>query len=438
MQHVIDRQNHWPPAPKREGALKLVTKVTSVLGITSATALVGCLLLVRTMSGLVSVSDDNSLSQDHNALALLSVPDQMRAPEIWQSQMRRMSTTLPQVASALLIAPTTPGKAPAPLRQIADKTPVMPSIGEALALASPKKEQHPQLEAKADLPKAPLQVPVTRQIAKYVPMPPVLPKELAASAPMPAAVPRPMAAAAPSMARTAVPLPPVQVAISKPKPVPLPMAEAPRKVANVAMPKPAPHMDSEKPRVLAPHVKLALARAPRSVAKAPVDHRSFFQKMFGQQPKTAGSALAYAPTHFNSFSLGHIFSSHSTASAGTAVYNIADHTVTLPNGEHLEAHSGLGTMIDNPRYVNIRMRGPTPPHLYDLTYRRALFHGVRALRLTPVGGGSVYGRTGLLAHSFMLGGRGDSNGCVSFRNYQAFLQAFRDGQVKRLLVVAGR
>jgi hypothetical protein len=82
------------------------------------------------------------------------------------------------------------------------------------------------------------------------------------------------------------------------------------------------------------------------------------------------------------------------------------------------------------------MRGATPPNVYELTPREQLFHGVQALRLIPVGSGDVYGRTGLLAHTYMLGPNGDSNGCVSFRNYNAFLQAFQNGEVKRLVVVA--
>jgi hypothetical protein len=62
---------------------------------------------------------------------------------------------------------------------------------------------------------------------------------------------------------------------------------------------------------------------------------------------------------------------------------------------------------------------------------------VAALRLTPVGGeGAIHGRTGLLAHTYMLGPNGDSNGCVSFRDYNKFLQAYRNGEVKRLIVVA--
>jgi Protein of unknown function (DUF2778) len=85
----------------------------------------------------------------------------------------------------------------------------------------------------------------------------------------------------------------------------------------------------------------------------------------------------------------------------------------------------------------VRMRGVTPPHLYDLKPRETLFHGVPALRLNPIGGDeAVYGRSGLLAHSYMLGPNGDSNGCVSFRDYNAFLQAYRNGEIRRLAVVA--
>jgi hypothetical protein len=120
----------------------------------------------------------------------------------------------------------------------------------------------------------------------------------------------------------------------------------------------------------------------------------------------------------------------------TAVYDLAAHTVTMPDGTKLEAHSGLGDRLDDPRHVDERDRGATPPHLYELTPREELFHGVQALRLTPVGGGGIFGRDGILAHPYMLGPGGDSNGCVSFKNYDAFLQAFQNGQVKRLAVFA--
>ncbi len=118
-----------------------------------------------------------------------------------------------------------------------------------------------------------------------------------------------------------------------------------------------------------------------------------------------------------------------------AIYDISAATVYLPSGERLEAHSGLGPMRDNPRYVNQKNRGPTPPHTYDLRMREALFHGVEAIRLTPVDGNNRYNRDGLLAHTFMLGRRGDSNGCVVFKDYPRFLRAFKRGEFNKLVVV---
>jgi hypothetical protein len=121
----------------------------------------------------------------------------------------------------------------------------------------------------------------------------------------------------------------------------------------------------------------------------------------------------------------------------TAVYDITAHTVYLPDGSKLEAHSGLGSNLDDPHSSRIRMRGVTPPHIYTLKPRESLFHGVAALRLTPIGGeDAIFGREGLLAHSFMLGPNGDSNGCVSFRDYNAFLNAYRSQGIRKLAVVA--
>jgi hypothetical protein len=119
----------------------------------------------------------------------------------------------------------------------------------------------------------------------------------------------------------------------------------------------------------------------------------------------------------------------------TAIYDIASHVVYLPDGHKLEAHSGLGNHLDNPRYVSLKNLGPTPPHVYDLVLREQSFHGVRALRLIPVGDGDMFGRDGILAHSYMLGPNGQSNGCVSFNDYPAFLNAFLKGEVDRLIVV---
>lgn len=124
-----------------------------------------------------------------------------------------------------------------------------------------------------------------------------------------------------------------------------------------------------------------------------------------------------------------------TMGARTAVYEIETATVHMPNGEKLEAHSGLGTMRDNPKYVHVKMKGSTPPSSYKLTMREALFHGVEALRLTPESGVNPHGRNGLLAHTYMLARRGESNGCVVFKEYPRFLAAFKRGDVNRIVVV---
>src|SRR5262245_39095588 len=68
----------------------------------------------------------------------------------------------------------------------------------------------------------------------------------------------------------------------------------------------------------------------------------------------------------------------------TAIYDITARTVYLPSGRRLEAHSGFGDLMDNPRHVHVRMQGATPPNVYNLTLRERLFHGVRAIRLNPL------------------------------------------------------
>jgi hypothetical protein len=173
------------------------------------------------------------------------------------------------------------------------------------------------------------------------------------------------------------------------------------------------------------------------------DRQTIVEKLWGKPQPHGPSLLSFASA--DASVTGSLGPTQNPALAGntprydqsTAVYDISAHTVYLPDGTKLEAHSGLGSKLDDPSSANIRMRGVTPPHIYELTPREALFHGVPALRLTPVGGEeSIYGRSGLLAHSFMLGPNGDSNGCVSFRDYNAFLNAYRNQGIKRLAVVA--
>lgn len=119
----------------------------------------------------------------------------------------------------------------------------------------------------------------------------------------------------------------------------------------------------------------------------------------------------------------------------TAIYVIAQHTVFMPNGSKLEAHSGRGAGHDNPRMAWARNRGPAPPNVYELAMRERPFHGVRAIRLQPLDEAKMHGRDGILAHTYM-GMGGQSHGCVVFKNYRAFLAAFDRGEVRRMVVVA--
>lgn len=159
-----------------------------------------------------------------------------------------------------------------------------------------------------------------------------------------------------------------------------------------------------------------------------VDNRNFFEKftdkirlasltpdsgLFGKAPDLA--ALGY--------------------DSRTAVYDISAKALYLPSGVALEAHSGMGALMDDPEHVDQRMVGATPPATYELKPREKLFHGVRALRLTPTEGTSALGRVGLLTHNYMLGPRGDSNGCVSIKDYDRFMKAYDNGEFNRLVVV---
>jgi Protein of unknown function (DUF2778) len=176
-------------------------------------------------------------------------------------------------------------------------------------------------------------------------------------------------------------------------------------------------------------------RSARPAAAA--DNRTFFEKLFGLGQQSGTTVVAATPPGRSAVKAAlPVSATVSGYDRWTAVYDISARTVYLPDGTRLEAHSGLGDRLDDVRYVSERLRGPTPPHLYALQPREASFHGVQALRLLPIGQGDLFGRAGLLAHSYMLGPNGDSNGCVSFRDYDAFLKAYQSGQVKRLAVVA--
>jgi hypothetical protein len=201
------------------------------------------------------------------------------------------------------------------------------------------------------------------------------------------------------------------------------------------------------PRGFAPRLRQvwqpANAQADEQNAANPDNRPNIFQKLFGSPPsifaKLFGSPssnvkLAYAAPESG------VAGDSSSITSGlfdrqTAVYDISAHMVYLPDGRKLEAHSGLGAMLDDPNSARTRGRGVTPPDIYDLKPREALFHGVAALRLLPEDEAKVFGRAGLLAHSYMLGPNGQSNGCVSFKDYDAFRKAYDDHEITRLAVV---
>jgi hypothetical protein len=195
-----------------------------------------------------------------------------------------------------------------------------------------------------------------------------------------------------------------------------PPAAAPRVAATaVPVPRPAPKRPSESRFQLA-----SASDTPASLAYAPSDP--------AKSSAIPGSPLKSLMPK-DSDSPGDVDTSR------TAIYDITSRTVYLPNGRRLEAHSGLGGHMDDPRYVHMKRTGPTPPNVYELRLRERPFHGVRAIRLIPTDTSKMYGRDGILAHTYLLGPNGESNGCVSFKDYAAFLEAFDRGEINRLVVV---
>jgi hypothetical protein len=227
-------------------------------------------------------------------------------------------------------------------------------------------------------------------------------------------------------------------------------APAPTQLAlNVAAPKQVDARVDVKADIKAPAKAGASVRDMAQRAKAAVmslatnDKPTMVEKLWGK-PASHGSLLSYASADASvtgsipdTLSQNPMHGGSPPYDKQTAVYDIAAKMVYLPDGTRLEAHSGLGSKLDDVRYAHVRMAGVTPPHIYELKPREALFHGVPALRLTPLGGqDKIYNRDGLLAHTYMLGSRGDSNGCVSFKDYYAFLNAYRNQGIRRLAVLA--
>jgi type VI secretion system (T6SS) effector TldE1-like protein len=232
---------------------------------------------------------------------------------------------------------------------------------------------------------------------------------------------------------------------SLPSPVPISQErEAPEQSHEFALHTPAPHSADLQSRRQGKPPREDSGQPAQAVATAAAEP-SIFERIFGKRPSSVFEKL-YGPTParvtlaYAAPEAGAVYAGQPVTPAGrydrqTAVYDITARVVYLPDGTTLEAHSGYGDRLDDPYSAGIRSRGVTPPNVYDLQLREAPFHGVRALRLIPEDQAKVFGRSGLLAHTYMLGPNGDSNGCVSFRDYEAFLRAYTSHEITKLAVV---
>src|SRR5580700_5371659 len=95
----------------------------------------------------------------------------------------------------------------------------------------------------------------------------------------------------------------------------------------------------------APQTRTAALRdgAHRVMADAVADTRSIWDKLFGK-PASA-MTLAYASAETGSLGSGHN-PALGLYDRSTAVYDITAHKVYMPDGTALEAHSGLGALLD--------------------------------------------------------------------------------------------
>jgi hypothetical protein len=197
--------------------------------------------------------------------------------------------------------------------------------------------------------------------------------------------------------------------------------------SGIPLPRSRPTAADQTQTALATSQALALAAAPLN---RPTE-RSLLQKFSDMVTPNRMASLSTGP---NLFGKGPDLSAFGYDGA-TAVYDLKAHALYLPNGTVFEAHSGMGALRDDPDHVDVRMLGATPPAVYSLKPREREFHGVAALRMAVADGTDINGRSGLLVHSFMLGPTGDSNGCISVKDYDRFLRAFNDGQFTHIAVV---
>jgi hypothetical protein len=195
------------------------------------------------------------------------------------------------------------------------------------------------------------------------------------------------------------------IEVATPLPLPRPDGIARQDIARQSVVRIAPAVTEPQLASLPPQAQ------PQSQPKSD----GILDKLFGDPDRAAKAVLAANPN--------------------TVLYDITKRVVYLPDGDKLEAHSGFGEWIDDPESVHRKNVGVTPPNVYAVSFREKPFHGVRALRMKPVGSGNMYNRDGILAHSYLLGEAGASNGCISVKDYEKFLKAYEDGKFNQIIVL---
>src|SRR5208282_4855588 len=181
----------------------------------------------------------------------------------------------------------------------------------------------------------------------------------------------------------AIPLPSLDVfppepsaGAPQPETVPLPpMRNVPEIGESAPFPPPRPPEFAMPGTPAAPERHLAQPNGATVRPAGPADNRNFLQRLFGlglppapvsasapavasRLASTSGVAVASAAPESRGAGRALLSAQFGASAPGsgydryTAVYDISARTVYLPDGTRLEAHSGLGDRLDNPRYVS--------------------------------------------------------------------------------------
>src|SRR5882757_7510607 len=122
---------------------------------------------------------------------------------------------------------------------------------------------------------------------------------------------------------------------------------SPQRAAE-SVPLPAP-----RPSTLRLLASREIEKAKAAILSVTAEKPSIFEKLWGK-PQPKGSLLAFASADFGDVSIPGPGKASPMGNAApydrqTAVYDITARTVYLPDGSKLEAHSGLGAKLDDPR-----------------------------------------------------------------------------------------